>query len=63
MTISSAFLSEMAAQVGVARLDLRSAEHRGDENAALVALARLDELKDILTRATDTALRTAPTLT
>ncbi len=62
MTISSAFLIEMAAQVRVARLDLSSAEHHGDEAGARVAVARLDELEDILTRATDMALHSVPSL-
>lgn len=62
MTISSAFLSEMAAQVGAARLALSLAQSRGDEAGVRSATARLDELEDLLARATDTALQTVPSL-
>ncbi len=62
MTISSAFLTEMAAQVDAARIDLSAAERRSDEAGVRTAVARLAELEDLHARATDTALRTVPSL-
>ncbi len=62
MTISSAFLTEMAAQVEAAKIDLTTACSGGDEAGIRVAQGRLDELEDLLVRATDTALQTVPSL-
>lgn len=62
MTTSSLFLDEMAQQVKAARHELVSARSRGDEAGVRSAAGRLDELDDLLARATDTALRTVPSL-
>lgn len=62
MTPSPAFLYEMAAQVAAAREDLTTAVSRGEEIDERVATARLAELEELLSRATDDSLRTIPSL-
>jgi len=62
MTPSPAFLNEMSTQMDVARQDLELARSQGDDGDVREALARLDELDDLLARATDASLRTIPSL-
>lgn len=50
MGISTAFLNELSTQRAAAEHDLRLARADGDEGAAGVALARLADLDELLSR-------------
>lgn len=50
MGTSTAFLDELAAQRATAARELRAAQAEGDDGAAAVALARLQDLDELLLR-------------
>jgi len=59
MTISPAFLEEVAAQRRKAEEDLQQAQLCGEESAVRAAKARLKDLKDITVRVSDSSLLVA----
>lgn len=56
MTVSPAFLEEVAAQRRTAEDDLRQAMASGEESAVRAAKARLEDLKEITVRVGDNSL-------
>ncbi len=56
MTISPAFLEEVAAQRRKAKDDLQQAMASGEESAVRAAEARLKDLKDLTVRVGDNSL-------
>ena len=57
MTISPAFLEEVAAQRRTAKENLQQAKRSGDESALRAAKARLKDLEDITVRVGDESLQ------